>query len=167
MKDNKLLIIGTSVAVGSAILWMLAGNDNNGKPFSPIVPFQRIRGNDPHGSGAFEASRRNRLHNGIDIVVQPGQPIKSPIDGTIKRHSFPYPDRSFSGYHLDTDKYLIKLWYLAPTLQAGAKVRAGQTLGFAQDLGTRYAGITPHVHMEVWDKSKVNTPVDPTNLFRT
>ena len=149
MKNQRKILIGSAAV--ATFLWMVAKAT---KPFSPIVDDQLIRGNDAHGSGAFGASRNDKVHQGLDVVVRPGQTIKSPITGKVVRHSFPYPDRSFTGYHLSNDKYLVKLWYLAPTLQEGQTITAGQTVGFAQNIALRYPGITPHVHMEVWDRTK-------------
>lgn len=159
MKYQKQIIIGAVVAT---LLWIVA---KVRKPFSQIVDFQRIRGEDSRGNGAFGESRGDTTHQGVDIVVQPGQRIKSPITGKVVRYSDPYGDGEYSGYHLSNDKYLVKLWYLAPTLQEGQTITEGQIVGFAQNIAARYPGITPHVHMEVWDKTKMNTVVDPTNLF--
>lgn len=64
-------------------------------------------------------------------------------------------------------KYLIKLWYLAPTKKPGDTVKAGEVIGFAQNIGARYPGITPHVHIEVWDRTKTNVSLDPTDMFKS
>ncbi len=161
MINKKHIAIGTGV--GAVILWLVFKTKAK---FHQLVKGQKVRGDDAYGNGVFGAPRtHDGDHNGLDIVAQPGEAIYSPVDGKIKQYSYPYPDKSFSGYHLLTDKYLIKLWYLAPTLHPGDLVKAGQVIGFAQNLGARYPGITNHVHMEVWDLRKMNVAIDPALLF--
>ena len=162
MKNQKLILAGASVA----LLWLLKKNSPLAtKPFKNIVPGQITRPCDPHGCGYFKASRGNKLHQGVDVVSQPGQRITSPIDGKITRYAYPYEDMSYAGIVVENDQYFIKIFYLAPTISVGSNVRAGQQIGLAQDIAARYPGITPHVHMEVWDKALVSVSVDPTNKF--
>jgi murein DD-endopeptidase MepM/ murein hydrolase activator NlpD len=124
---------------------------------------------DKLGDGHFGSSRSggSRDHNGLDLVVTPGETIYSPIDGKVIRYSSPYPDDSrYSGLHIQNDKYLVKMWYLSPNqVKPGQEVTRGQALGVAQKISTKYgAGMIDHVHVEVWPGG-TGPAVDPGPLF--
>lgn len=159
MTRNEKILLGAGI--GTTILWVLTKNGT--RNFGPLVPYQRQRGNDIHGSGAFGASRDGgtRIHNGVDIVAQVGQAVKSPVDGKVIRYPDVYSDNAFTGLAIDTDAYLHKILYVAPSVSVGSYVKKGQTIGYAQNIAGRYPGITPHVHWEVWDKSKMNVAINP------
>ena len=132
-----------------------------------IVRQQRSRVHDKFGSGQFGASRDGgaRLHQGLDIVTTPREILFSPIDGEIVREAFPYPkDPSMRGLVIkgtgDWMGYLVKIFY-AEGLLCG-EVKAGQQIAFAQDLSTKYPGITNHIHVEVTQNRK---HVGPNEMF--
>ena len=84
----------------------------------------------------------------------PGDEVTSPIDGTVKRLGWAYSNADFGlieitgrGRH---EGVKVQLLYLAPYVRKDQTVTAGQVVGHAQDVSKRYAGITPHVHLEVW-----------------
>ncbi|UUC45590.1 M23 family metallopeptidase [Flavobacterium cerinum] len=135
------------------------------KAFAAIVPNQKIRGCDAHGCGSFGASRGGRTHNGVDVVVTPGQNIVSPISGTITRFPYPYKgDFNYKGIEIKNSEYTVMIFYMNTTVLANTKVTAGQTIGKAQNIAAKYGnGMTPHVHIEVRD-SKGNL-INPTNMF--
>lgn len=120
---------------------------------------------DVWGSGQFGASRKGRMHKGIDVVAKKDEDILSPIDGNVIREAFPYPDdkryrgilirgeRSFSGYE-------VKLFYVNGFF-SGA-VDGGKLVGRALDLTERYNNITNHVHMEVY---RAGTCIDPREVY--
>ncbi len=75
------------------------------KRFHSIGKQNKIR-SDGYGDGRFGASRDQgkRQHEGIDLVVTPGESILSPITGKIVRYAYPYPDDSrYSGVHIQND----------------------------------------------------------------
>lgn len=167
MKKGNMILIGAATAAALVAVWAKKTSSHFGKVFKHIVPNQKSRACDSHGCGHFLASRGNKLHQGLDIIVKPGQRITSPINGKVVRYAYPYSDRSFAGIAIENSLYFIKIFYLAPSVSVGLEIKEGQQIGFAQNIAARYPNITPHVHMEVWDKSKVDVAIDPTGLFYT
>lgn len=109
-------------------------------------------------------------HRGIDIVVTPGEDVKSPVTGKFVRPAKPYKDDNYySGVLIEAnDGTEVKIFYVHPNsnLKPGDTVEAGKTsIGSAQDLRKRYGPkngngpITPHVHLET---KKNGQYVDPT-----
>lgn len=163
MRQKKKILIG--VGLGALALFFLGKSK-----FHNIVKNQRIRRQDKWGDGAYMACRDDctRKHEGLDVVTIPGEEILSPVDGFIRRHSVSSNDDykyGLSGYHILTDEYLIKLWYLAPTLSPGTMIKKGQLIGYANSLQGKYPGVTDHVHIEVWDLKKENVSINPATLF--
>jgi len=74
----------------------------------------------------------------------------------------PYGDRKFSGIIIRSDDgHEARILYVEPSVGPGAKVEAGQTIGTAQNLQSRYPGIINHVHTEIWQgHARTGTPVD-------
>ena len=139
-----------------------------GKKFHSIGKQNKIR-SDGYGNGRFGASRDQgkRQHEGIDLVVTPGESILSPITGKIVRYAYPYPDDPrYSGVHIQNDEYLVKMFYLSPVLvKPGQQVTQGQAIGTAQKISTKYgSGMIDHVHVEVW-LNGTNKAIDPAPLF--
>jgi hypothetical protein len=113
-----------------------------------------IRGQDQWGSGAFGASRGNRPHLGVDIVVDSNSQVYAPLDMEITRISRPYASGSFSGVaftHTARDiDFGGRLWYFTPRPGiVGSFVRKGELIGVAQDLNDKYPGITNHLHLQL------------------
>jgi len=113
-----------------------------------------VRGRDAFGSGHFGASRDGgkREHEGVDYVVAPGGPVHSPIAGEVARLGYAY--RGEGGYRVveivnSETKIKARILYVAPSVEVGDVVAAGQEIGIAQDLNARYPGITNHVHVEL------------------
>lgn len=136
-----------------------------------------IRGAGPQGSGEFLAPRQRkdggvRFHAGIDYTTTVGEPIYSPISGTIVRVKAPRP--GLLGLLIRNDRgYTASVFYVRPTpdiLSALRKVTrdsqalrvvAGQTeIGRAQDLHKVYPRSVPqHVHVTLEDpKGRVVAP---------
>lgn len=110
-----------------------------------------LRGNDNHGMGHFGAPRGSQTHKGGDYVGEPGQNVVAPIDGKVIRVARPYADDSrFSGLLISGQHLYIKIFYIEPDLSLiGEWVFKGKTvIGTMQDIGKRYAGIPPHVHLQ-------------------
>ncbi|MBR1157209.1 hypothetical protein [Bradyrhizobium sp. JYMT SZCCT0428] len=124
------------------------------------------RGRDAFGSGQPGASRGHRSHMGIDVIAFPMQKILSPIGGEVIREAFPYKDDpSMRGVLIrgngDYTGWEIKLFYVLGLFSG--EVRPGDLIGHAQNLASKYPGITNHVHMEVLRSS---IKVDPREPFR-
>jgi hypothetical protein len=127
------------------------------------------RDGDSYGSGLYGASRSrildNRVvrytHPGIDLKVQPGRPIVSPVVGDIFRHIKCYGkgpgSDHYTGLAINATWCRIELLYVGfnpDAVPVGKMVDAGEQIGIAQDLRTRYPkrggkdAITPHIHLE-------------------
>jgi hypothetical protein len=118
------------------------------------VKQQVSRLRDAYGSGQHNASRDggSRKHAGIDIVVSSGESVFSPISGRVVRQAFPYRnDPNYVGVVIEgTDEwqgYEVKLFYVEGLFSG--PVKQGDVVGLAQDLTTKYPGITNHIHVEV------------------
>lgn len=135
------------------------------KALAKVTVNQKYRGCDPMGCGGFEASRTHGKHKGIDIVTKTGEMIFSPITGKVTRYPIPYAgDNRYSGIEIVNDKYLIKIFYVKPTVKIGLAVTAGQPIATAQDLALKFGSkMTNHAHVEVYDLK--GNLIDPTNLF--
>ena len=111
-----------------------------------------IRKQDAHGSGEWGASRGTRKHNGIDLAAYPGTVIISPVQGTVTKLGYPYADDLTYKYVQVTTSAGEdhRFFYLNPMVDIGDPVWDGETeLGYVQDLGKRYSGITSHAHYEI------------------
>jgi murein DD-endopeptidase MepM/ murein hydrolase activator NlpD len=119
------------------------------------------RNSDIWGSGQFGASRAGHMHQGLDVITRPGEPILSPIDGIIKREALPYAgDSRLKGLTIigfgTWEGIEVKLFYVSGWLLG--TVKRGQPIGVAQDLSVRYPGITNHVHIEVRSNGILQNP---------
>lgn len=141
-------------------------------PFEMIPPLPRIQARrDPAGGWSHGASRDGgaREHDGVDLLAEPGTPVRSPINGTVRRINFTTSGMATITLRND-DGQEIKFLYVAPVdgrggqlLVPGAAVRAGQIIGTVEDLGEGYEDartgrMKNHVHMRVSENGK---PVNP------
>lgn len=133
-----------------------------------VLQRQAVR-SDAMGNGAFGAPRGYHVHEGLDLVAIPGEPVFSPVGGRFVRTGRPYADDdALSLVVLEGRGYLVKLMYVKPLpdLLPGEPVAAGQMIGTAQDVRERYgAKITPHVHVE-FRPVVGGRPIDPAVLLR-
>ena len=114
--------------------------------------------NDSKGLGHHGAPRGHRKHDGVDLICTPGQDILMPIDGIIARVSLPYKDdERWIGAYIVNPRIEIKMWYFIPNL-LGMELKAGSVIGIAQDIGKKYEGVTPHIHLRI-------VKIDPMLLF--
>jgi hypothetical protein len=112
-----------------------------------------VRLEDVHGRGCYGARRGDdRIHRGADFVCIPGQEVVFPVyEAKVARISKPYnDDLRWSGLKLRAPHLELFLWYLEPLAGiVGQWVHQGDVLGHAQDIGLKYPGITPHIHLEI------------------
>lgn len=116
---------------------------------------------DSGGDGSFGASRRGRLHDGLDFECWSGQPILMPVSGRIVRPSYPYKyDDNYQGVYIHSNRIDIKMWYMIPFPdRIGSYYEAGVEIGFAQDISKKYSEVTPHIHLRI-------VKIDPMFLFK-
>lgn len=123
------------------------------------------RTSDRHGSGAWQASRGNRRHNGVDYAVYPGSVVLSATVGIVTKIGRPYYDainteKNYFRYVEVTTPlgYRIRYFYVEPCVGVDDHISVDQPLGVAQDLTKVYTGITPHVHIGVKKDGKYINP---------
>lgn len=124
----------------------------------------KIRGQDNWGSGAFGASRGSRKHNGIDLIQVPGEVFYALSGGIVTKLGYPYGDDLSYRYVevTDSEGARWRYFYIEPSVKVGDKIEAYQEIGIVQELGTRYKGITEHVHLEIILKD--GTFLDPSGV---
>jgi hypothetical protein len=132
-------------------------------PYFRSIVAGPTRRKDQYGSGQFGVTRGHRSHEGLDLVVGPGESIFSPIDGVLVREAQPYAgDSRYQGVVINGEGnwlgYEIKLFYVSGIICG--PVRGGQLIGYAQDLSLRYLGITNHIHIEVRNQGRVIGPME-------
>lgn len=120
--------------------------------FANILARQVMR-SDRWGGGNFGAARGNRTHQGLDLVTEPGEAVRAPIDGRVVRFGFVYSgDNLYRLLVLQGEGYDVRLMYVypAPRLRPGDTVQRGDVVGTSQAISARYGpGMLDHVHIEV------------------
>ena len=125
---------------------------------------QEYRGCDVFGCGHFGASRGTRKHIGLDLKATKGDCVYSPIKGKVTKLGYAYSDDlSFRYVEIKGDSYLVRVFYIHPSVRLGEDVTEKTLIGVAQTLGERYKGITDHVHVEVRRGVKL---LDPEQFFK-
>lgn len=115
--------------------------------------------NDSEGLGHHGAPRGSRKHIGTDFQCIPGQSIYMPVDGILVRESLPYyDDLKWRGVFVINPRIEIKMWYLCSSYKFGKFYKAGSIIGAAQNIGEKYEGVTPHIHLRI-------VKIDPMLLF--
>lgn len=116
-----------------------------------------IRGVDAYGSGKFGAPRDKgkRKHEGADFIVAAGASVRAPLSGVVSDIGYAYADDATLRYVeiKNLDRGLrARVFYVDPAVKVGETVAAGDAIGKAESLATRYpGGITSHVHLEMHD----------------
>jgi hypothetical protein len=142
---------------------------------------------DEWGEGHFGAKRGSKQHDGLDLIVTPGQPIFSMIDGTVEKYEQCYSsDPRWLGVQIANSMLRVELWYMNPknTVAIGEFVTAGQMVGVAQDISEKYppnekilTHMIPHIHVRVTLRAFTTIAngryvsfeqyIDPTLLIRS
>jgi RHS repeat-associated protein len=108
-----------------------------------------VRGCDM-GCGSFGSSRGSRAHLGTDYLGEAGADVMAPTGGRVSRLiQRVYPNKIndaepvHTGVEIDAGGGLtVVVFYVAPDVSTGVQVRAGETVGGAQDLATDLASPT-------------------------
>ena len=89
-----------------------------------------------------------RYHHGVDVIATPGQPVVSPVSGTVVKIVRGHPTIDNGVVVVDADGYEWHLYHLSASipsaLGAGGAVVAGELVGF---IGSDQA--IPHLHAEL------------------
>ncbi len=124
-----------------------------------------LREADPGGGGWYGAKRGKRKHEGLDIVVVPGEEVFSPITGKFIRVGQVYEQTTkFKLIEIENDIYEATLMYMKPyVFQKGELIKAGDPIGIAQDVASFWGGgMRPHLHLEI---KKYGLLTDPEPLL--
>jgi murein DD-endopeptidase MepM/ murein hydrolase activator NlpD len=140
LPQTQALDYATATALG-----IIATNEALGLPSISVFPVQgRCSYTDTWGE-----ARGSRRHEGVDIVAPRGNLIYAVVDGVITKK---YIGASLSGNALrlttgdGTYFFYAHLDTIAPGIDVGTPVRAGQVLGTNGSTGNTS---TPHLHFEV------------------
>jgi murein DD-endopeptidase MepM/ murein hydrolase activator NlpD len=117
-----------------------------------------------------------RSHVGTDIIGVQMQPLLAAVDGTITRISpvatgisgvaisITGPDGwRYNYFHVNNDTpgtddgASLEAWEIAPGLEVGSTVRAGQIIGYMGNSGNAEESVT-HLHFEIRDPSGIAQP---------
>lgn len=138
------------------------------RTWAPVVQPPRLRV-DGSGNGAYGSPRGDHSHEGVDLLVLPGQQIFSPFEGVVTRVAMPYADDSrWLGLEIAGsgvwEGFRTKVFYIEPVVGiVGQTVGRGDLVGYAQDISRKYGGdMKDHIHVELWNG---NTNLDPTALL--
>lgn len=154
--------------------------------FVALVPPAQAAGFDPgeivfpvdgenHYSDTFDACRGSgcsRLHSATDIMASKGVPVVAAAAGTVKWIGstccllrISHGDGWDTQYiHLNNDTQAADGtytddgagWGIAPGIEVGAYVEAGQLIGWVGDSGNA-EHITSHLHFEIWQgETRIN-----------
>ena len=120
---------------------------------------KEVRGCDRQGCGDFAASRDNgtRQHNATDYVSEKGQNVYAISSGKVVR----LPRGKYDGIVVSNGEGTSwKILYVdvSKNISVGAPITEGQVIGTAQDITTRYIGITNHVHVKLRINYQVVNP---------
>jgi murein DD-endopeptidase MepM/ murein hydrolase activator NlpD len=110
-----------------------------------------IQGSCFFGDTWHAARGGGRLHEGVDIIAAEGKLLYAVTDGTITKRFWDKPGAlSGNGLRLTTANgtYFTYLHLLdvAPGIEIGTKVKAGDVIGFNGNTG---ASATAHLHFEI------------------
>jgi hypothetical protein len=123
-------------------------------------------------------ARGQGAHQGNDLMAPRGRPVVAVADGVVKLHASPRSGpmlyltsrtHEYLYIHLNNDRTAGNdnrggtATAYAPGLRSGARVRAGQVIGYVGDSGDA-DGIAPHLHFEVHRRG--GGPVNPYRLLR-
>ena len=142
MIHSKTILI--TAAIG---LFALSRARGAGRAVNGLTP----RSCDAGGCGYFGASRGNRDHNGLDLLISPGTTVKSPVSGKVERYVDPYGDGDFGGVQIKENGtgHTYKIMYLKPSAKIGSTIIKGGKIGTAQNIGKKYSGVPAHLHVEL------------------
>lgn len=122
----------------------------------------KLRGSDATGNGWYGASRSNgtRKHHGTDYCAEPNEPIYACVDGVV-RVGYPYiASTQMKLVEISNFMYRVKIMYVEPIVKTGQRVKAGQLIGYAQDVSAYHhlGQMKNHVHIGVWKYGLLTDP---------
>ena len=127
-----------------------------------------MRGQDCWGSGHYDASRDGgkRKHKGVDLENQVNEAIEAFEAGVVSKIGWPYsPEDPKTGHYRFIEikcnsDIRHRYMYVEHLVQVGDMVEKGSIIGWAQDLGAAYPGITQHMHFGLLKNGKRINPTE-------
>ncbi len=113
-------------------------------------------------SDDFGAGRHQGRHEGNDLMADRGTPVVAVTAGTISRLT--RTETGLGGIYIwleradGTDYYYAHLHAIAPGMDPGVSVTAGQVIGSVGNTGDARYG-APHLHFEI--RPAGSSPIDP------
>ena len=166
MRKAAVIAMGVVTITGAALASMVRFTDSPAEPPTdpvPVVAAALLRERAPvlpvAGMSAAQLtdtwgqSRGGgaRAHQGIDVMAPRGTPVRAIADGVVEK-LFLSRDGGITLYQRSRDRslsfYYAHLAGYAPGVAEGARVSAGQTIGYVGDTGNAGAGNT-HLHFGV------------------
>lgn len=162
---RQLLAIITNGSSTAAIPRGRPGVINDGTTADDPMPSQQSV-QSLFGSGArigdtYDADRTGTtgIHYGVDIIMDPGTPLRSPIDGLVIRTG--QGSKDFQGGIVMILDTLGRQWYFGHV--HNIQVREGQRIGKGTLLA--YIGQEGHTHVQVRQHNDSATPIDPSGAI--
>lgn len=151
---NGIPQTGVTTAKGVAILGLGSGGGQSvTNPNGANISMQRfpVQGLCFFGDTWGAARGSGRTHEGVDIIANEGNKLYAVVDGTISKMYWDQPGlRAGNGLRVEqangTYFTYLHLSAFAPGIQVGAKVKAGDVIGF---VGSTGSSATPHLHFEI------------------
>jgi murein DD-endopeptidase MepM/ murein hydrolase activator NlpD len=143
-----------------APVWVWEGKDVDGDGAADFMnpTGKGVRGHDAFGEGEFGASRDGggRRHEGVDYIARAGQVVKAPMSGYVTKIGYAYAGDSHRFVEISNPalKFEARVFYVDPSVKVGQTVHLGDSIGTMDSLQPRYAGITDHVHLEMYDRGQ-------------
>lgn len=112
-------------------------------------------------SNDFGAPRHQGSHEGIDIIAPKGTPVYAVVDGVVDRLT--RAERGLGGLYVwqrtgdGTEYYYAHLDSVAPGLNDGSRLTAGQIIGTVGNTGDARFGVD-HLHFEWRPKGRSSNP---------
>jgi murein DD-endopeptidase MepM/ murein hydrolase activator NlpD len=129
-----------------------------GKLVAPVDGFEKMA-----PSSGFGVKRATGTHNGLDVPMPKGTPIKAPMDGIVEVSEHKYGGRQVVVKMANGDRFGVA--HLSEwKVKDGQKVVAGQVVGLSGNTGrVRGKGGGYHAHFTV---TKGGKKVDPAAYFK-
>lgn len=122
------------------------------------IPIEQIYFTSPVNGEISARFMPEKQHYGIDILAPKNTPIKAVMDGVVIQSDWTLETGNSIG--IQHSNNLITFYKHNSVLlkKVGSRVKAGEAIAIIGNTGTLTNG--PHLHFEVWYKSKPVNPVD-------
>lgn len=138
-----------------------------------VLPVRGVRWEDIRSTWGEPREGGERAHSGTDIMAPGGTPVVAAADGVVEKLFFSDGGGGITAYIRSPNRrlsyYYAHLQGYAANLREGARVRAGDAIGYVGDTGNAGAGNT-HLHFGI-ERIAPDTPwyrgqaVDPYPLL--